>query len=130
MTDADHVPLDKYQAMTEDELYEELGLSLLGSGPGMTPDDRREARGFGRDWFHNQYDRIRHGICLHPKLQGYRKDGSDVLVDAGAVYGIAGHVVDDPVQAAIVGVLAVRIGLTVFCAGVSPEEPPGGACGP
>lgn len=129
MTAADPVPLDTYLAMTDDQLYEELGLRLLGSGPGMTPDDRREARGFGRDWFENQYDRIRNGICLHPKLQRYRKDGSDVLVDAGAIYGIAAQVVSDPVQAAIVGVLAMRIGLSVFCAGVTPGDPPAGAQG-
>ncbi|WP_329328603.1 hypothetical protein [Streptomyces luteogriseus] len=125
MTAADRVPLDKYESMTENELYEELGRHLLGSGPGMTPDDRREARDFGRTWFRNQYDRLRHSVCLHPRLQGFRDNSvSDNVIDAGAIYVAAEQVLSDTVQAAIVAVLATRIGLSAFCAGVAPDGSP------
>lgn len=109
-----------YLEMTEDELFTILGLELLGTGLGVSPDDRSEARDYGRRWFSNRYSQLRRSICLHPKAKTFSSgSASDHVVDAAAIYELVVDLPEDPIKAAVIAVLVARIGLGTFCAGVS-----------
>ncbi|MFL1379113.1 MULTISPECIES: hypothetical protein [unclassified Nocardiopsis] len=117
----------RFEAMDEEELFEELGRILLGSGPGLTPEDDSEAAEYGRRWFRAHYARIQRSVCRHPRVRAVVSDSpADAFIDVTTITGIlSGGLVSDPTQAALLAVLITRLGLSTFCAGVLPDDPAG-----
>ncbi|WP_306367294.1 hypothetical protein [Nocardiopsis sp. CC223A] len=113
----------RFEAMDEEELYEELGRLLLGSGPGLAPDDDSEAADHGRRWFRAHYARLQRSVCLHPRVRPVLNDDPvNTVVDLGTIGTIlSGDLVSDPTQAAVLAALITRLGLSTFCAGVRPD---------
>ncbi|MFD4671114.1 hypothetical protein ACFWNN_15365 [Lentzea sp. NPDC058450] len=114
--------LRPYLEMTDDELYATLGASLLGSGAGMSPEDRDEAEDYGRTWFKARYAALQQQVCLHPKVKGLTGgSGSDRVVDAATIAELVQEAGGNPLHAAVIAVLVTRIGLGLFCANVRPR---------
>lgn len=109
----------KYVDLPEDELYELLGAALLGDGPGIAPDDPDEAARYGKQWFTRHYALLQQRICLHQQVKGFGGNStSDRIVDVVAISEALRQLGDEPIKAALVAALVVRIGLGLFCAGI------------
>lgn len=114
--------VETYWEISDDELYEMLGAALLGEGPGVSPDDKDSHRSFGRSWFANKKRDLQRIVCHAEVVQGLLGSStSDRFIDAGAVYELLQGHGHDPVDAAILAVLIVRIGLGTFCATAPPK---------
>jgi hypothetical protein len=110
------VTVEDYWNKTDDELFELLGLELLGEGLGLSPSDKRRHRKFGREWFAARQAELQRRVCHHNRLQGFIGTGaSDRLLDAAAIYEILQNVDDDLVAIPVLAVLIARVGLGEFC---------------
>ena len=113
---------DDYWHRADDELYELLGASLLGSGSvGISPEEQDRNRLFGRRWFERQYHELQQRICTDKKVRDLIGESvSDRMVDAGTVAGLLAQQDDYGANAVLIAVLITRIGLSAFCATVKP----------
>jgi hypothetical protein len=114
--------LDLYWHRTDDELYELLGASLLGSrAVGISPEEQDRNRRFGRRWFDRQYHEIQQRVCTDRKVRDLAGESvSDRVIDAVTVAGLLAQQDDYGVNAVLIAVLVTRIGLRAFCATAKP----------
>ena len=113
-----------YWERTDDELYELLGASLLGSGAvGISPEEQNRNRRFGRRWFERQYHELQQRICTDKKVRDLIGESvSDRMIDAGTVAGLLAQQDDYGPNAVLIAVLVTRIGLSAFCATARPRS--------
>lgn len=102
----------------DDSLFEELGKSLLGVGPGMSPGDSNRFFNFGQKWFGDRKSDLQTKLCPHAAVQAIidsptsdRATQTSVIVDVlGSLEGYSSHAV-------VVAVLVVKFGLLELCRG-------------
>ena len=111
---ADREVLQEYLAMDEEELLEELGESLLGTGPGFSPSDFERSIRFAQAWLGDRREELRRQVCgeVWPKLE--KGGGFDAMTDAAAVADSLRALLGKP-TAFIVAVILVRRGLGQLC---------------
>lgn len=98
--------------MTDDELYEVLGASIMG-GRDMLPDRARVLVRAGRLWFDGQRQRLQEVVC--PRLVELQADaGEDKMGLIAAVGDLIAYNLKI-VPANTIAILILRIGLHLFC---------------
>jgi hypothetical protein len=112
------VDVGEYWDKTDDELYERLGSSLLGTPTaGISPDEQDRSRRYGKQWFGRQQSELKRRICNDKRVRELTGNTvSDRIVDAAAIADLLGQHNDYAMHAALIAVLVARIGLGTFCA--------------
>lgn len=100
--------------MDDDELFEELGRSLLGEGSGMGEQDDEHYALFGRKWFKDKLPELRERLCGNKAVKTTAKTSAavDLATVGDALASMFGHP-----TFSIVAVLVMRTGLHKLCAG-------------
>lgn len=119
-------PLEQYLAMTEVQLYEELGRLLLGSTAlGMGSSSRGRLRRYGREKWVDSRRRLRLALCTS-ESRSKLTDGGTALAQS-LVSAVSQALGFEQAEAAVVAVLVAKMGLDKLCAG--DEEPPSPSAG-
>lgn len=106
--------LHRYLTLDEEDLLEQLGEALLGSGPGFGPADVERSIRFARAWLEDRSEELKQRVCVDvwPSLE---QEGTfDTLTDAAAVADSLQTLLGKP-TAFIVAVILIRRGLESFC---------------
>lgn len=106
--------LEQYLELDDDELLEELGSLLLGSGPNFGPSDFERQRRFARAWLERRKGELQVKLCGDVLKTIEKKDGFDALADAAIVADGLATMLGRP-SASIVAVILVRRGLASLC---------------
>ncbi|TQM65155.1 hypothetical protein FBY41_1540 [Humibacillus xanthopallidus] len=105
----------RYEQMTDAELYEELGLLLLGEDAlGMGSLGRSRLRRFGRDKWNDAQRALRQRLCTEAGES--RLGDGEVALGQGLIAAVAETLKFEHAEAAVVSVLLLRRSLDKFCA--------------
>jgi hypothetical protein len=102
-----------YEELSDDELYETLGRSLLGSGLGAGVQGDDHYRTFGRDWFNAKLPEIRKKLCGNPTVKAANAPWS--AVDASAVAVALTSMCNGHPTDVILALVVIRFGLSRLC---------------
>lgn len=111
----EEVALDRYVEMSDDELIEALGRSLIGAAPGFGPADLERAARFARQWMDRRTEEFRRRLCGEVWVSLERDGRFDMLAEAAAVADALDALLGKP-TAYIVAVILIRRGLAALCA--------------
>jgi hypothetical protein len=113
MTAEDRLSIEDALSLDEDELLEELGVWLLGSGPGFGPSDIERKIRFAQSWLSEQREQLRRELC-GDVMARLEQGGFDTITDAATVADAIASVLGKP-PANIVAVIILRRGIRGLC---------------
>jgi hypothetical protein len=100
-------------ALDDEDLLEEVGEWLLGSGPGFGPSDIDRKVRFARSWLDDKRNELRRELC-GPVRDRLETGGFDAMTEAATVADAVAAAVGKP-PANIVAVILLRRGIRRFC---------------
>ena len=102
-------------AMSEPELLDLLGGELLGTGPGVGPQDPGERRRFGETWLGGWLAEHRRSLCgSAPVVHLLSTEGTSQAEDVAALVDVLMGLLHGPVVTTV-AVILVRRGLDSLC---------------
>jgi hypothetical protein len=112
---SEHDPaLAAYLELDDEALLEELGVTLLGEGPGFGPSDIERSMRFARDWLDQRGPEFRERLCGDVRLRLERDGGMDKLADAAAVADALQAILGKP-TVYLAAIIIARRGLGKLC---------------
>ena len=111
--------INSYLAKSERELYQELGATLLGSGPGFGPSDAARFLKFGKKWFEDRFDDLRVKLCRDGGVRALiEARDADRAVQVATLVEILATIEGQASHTLLVTVLVTKFGVTSLCHGL------------
>ncbi|WP_432836758.1 hypothetical protein [Dactylosporangium sp. CA-092794] len=102
-------------ALSDDDLYLELGNVILGLGPGASPKDPEANRRFGLQWFNSRREQFQQTVCSNERVIAIRRSSdSEQLIAVATIADALMAIVGLPAST-VVSILIIRLGLDSYC---------------
>lgn len=103
----------KYERLTDDQLFAQIGADVLGQGLGAVATSQRRLVIMGREWYQEKLVELRKLVCTEDGKAKFDDDHTKWAMAIGPIIGANFHL--DATAYWAVCVLIIRTGLDQYC---------------